>query len=177
MAHGHLIPVVDMAKLFASRGVKTTVVTTPNQRPSLLQNHRKTLDPYPHPRLPRPGFPTAARIWTSSHPVTWDGKLSLNSSRPPYSSRNPSRTSSNRISHTVSSPTCSSPGPPNPPPDSASPGQATLRRSRPRATDPRLLRHRVLPTAQPPPADEALAATVSRSGGRRRGGRFHVGLF
>ncbi|KAK8568192.1 hypothetical protein V6N13_106126 [Hibiscus sabdariffa] len=28
-AHGHLIPTVDMAKLFASRGVKTTIVTTP----------------------------------------------------------------------------------------------------------------------------------------------------
>ncbi|PPD78051.1 hypothetical protein GOBAR_DD25014 [Gossypium barbadense] len=29
LAHGHLIPVVDMAKMFASRGVKTTIVTTP----------------------------------------------------------------------------------------------------------------------------------------------------
>ncbi|CAI0445900.1 unnamed protein product [Linum tenue] len=29
MAHGHLIPAVDMAKLFASRGVKTTIVITP----------------------------------------------------------------------------------------------------------------------------------------------------
>ncbi|KAE8698604.1 UDP-glycosyltransferase 73B4 [Hibiscus syriacus] len=28
-AHGHVIPTVDMAKLFASRGVKTTIVTTP----------------------------------------------------------------------------------------------------------------------------------------------------
>ncbi|GMI88262.1 UDP-glucosyl transferase 73B3 [Hibiscus trionum] len=28
-AHGHAIPTVDMAKLFASRGVKTTIVTTP----------------------------------------------------------------------------------------------------------------------------------------------------
>ncbi|KAH9655944.1 UDP-glucosyl transferase 73B2 [Citrus sinensis] len=29
MAHGHMIPLVDMAKLFGSRGVKTTVITTP----------------------------------------------------------------------------------------------------------------------------------------------------
>ncbi|XP_065871575.1 scopoletin glucosyltransferase-like [Euphorbia lathyris] len=28
MAHGHMIPTIDMAKLFASRGVKTTIVTT-----------------------------------------------------------------------------------------------------------------------------------------------------
>ncbi|KAE8691528.1 Scopoletin glucosyltransferase [Hibiscus syriacus] len=28
-AQGHVIPTVDMAKLFASRGVKTTIVTTP----------------------------------------------------------------------------------------------------------------------------------------------------
>ena len=28
MAHGHIIPSVDMAKLFASRGLKTTIVTT-----------------------------------------------------------------------------------------------------------------------------------------------------
>ncbi|XP_015971306.1 scopoletin glucosyltransferase [Arachis duranensis] len=29
LSHGHMIPVVDMAKLFASRGVKSTIVTTP----------------------------------------------------------------------------------------------------------------------------------------------------
>ncbi|XP_038888672.1 scopoletin glucosyltransferase-like [Benincasa hispida] len=29
MAHGHMIPIIDMAKLFASRGVKITIVTTP----------------------------------------------------------------------------------------------------------------------------------------------------
>ncbi|XVE93403.1 hypothetical protein REPUB_Repub01dG0189100 [Reevesia pubescens] len=29
MAHGHMIPTVDMAKLFANRGVKTTIITTP----------------------------------------------------------------------------------------------------------------------------------------------------
>ncbi|MED6132865.1 Anthocyanidin 3-O-glucosyltransferase 7 [Stylosanthes scabra] len=29
MAHGHIIPTVDMAKLFASRGVNSTIVTTP----------------------------------------------------------------------------------------------------------------------------------------------------
>ncbi|KAL1290488.1 scopoletin glucosyltransferase [Arachis hypogaea] len=29
LSHGHMIPMVDMAKLFASRGVKSTIVTTP----------------------------------------------------------------------------------------------------------------------------------------------------
>ncbi|KAK6159320.1 hypothetical protein DH2020_006634 [Rehmannia glutinosa] len=29
MAHGHMIPVLDMAKLFISRGVKTTIISTP----------------------------------------------------------------------------------------------------------------------------------------------------
>ncbi|KAL5562476.1 hypothetical protein UlMin_032223 [Ulmus minor] len=29
MAHGHMIPTLDMAKLFTSRGCKTTIVTTP----------------------------------------------------------------------------------------------------------------------------------------------------
>ncbi|CAN6685654.1 unnamed protein product [Malus baccata var. baccata] len=34
MAHGHMIPVSDMAKLFASQGVKTTIVTTPLNAPT-----------------------------------------------------------------------------------------------------------------------------------------------
>ncbi|TXG54094.1 hypothetical protein EZV62_019350 [Acer yangbiense] len=29
MAHGHIIPTVDMAKLFGTRGVKTSIITTP----------------------------------------------------------------------------------------------------------------------------------------------------
>ncbi|OMO74050.1 UDP-glucuronosyl/UDP-glucosyltransferase [Corchorus capsularis] len=29
MAHGHMIPTLDMAKLFATRGVKSTIITTP----------------------------------------------------------------------------------------------------------------------------------------------------
>nr|AFJ52930.1 UDP-glycosyltransferase 1 [Linum usitatissimum] len=29
LAHGHMIPAIDMAKIFASRGVKVTIVTTP----------------------------------------------------------------------------------------------------------------------------------------------------
>jgi UDP:flavonoid glycosyltransferase YjiC (YdhE family) len=33
MAHGHMIPMVDMAKLFAARGVKATIVTTPLNAP------------------------------------------------------------------------------------------------------------------------------------------------
>ncbi|KAA8545841.1 hypothetical protein F0562_020708 [Nyssa sinensis] len=33
MAHGHMIPILDMAKLFASRGVKPTIITTPLNAP------------------------------------------------------------------------------------------------------------------------------------------------
>ncbi|XP_010526965.1 PREDICTED: UDP-glucosyl transferase 73B2-like [Tarenaya hassleriana] len=33
MAHGHMIPTLDMAKLFASRGVKSTILTTPLNAP------------------------------------------------------------------------------------------------------------------------------------------------
>uniref|UniRef100_M4DFE6 Glycosyltransferase n=1 Tax=Brassica campestris TaxID=3711 RepID=M4DFE6_BRACM len=30
MAHGHMIPILDMAKLFSSRGAKSTIITTPS---------------------------------------------------------------------------------------------------------------------------------------------------
>nr|GLL23713.1 scopoletin glucosyltransferase-like [Ipomoea trifida] len=33
MAQGHMIPTLDMAKLFASRGVKATIITTPANQP------------------------------------------------------------------------------------------------------------------------------------------------
>ncbi|XP_065872706.1 probable UDP-glucosyl transferase 73B6 [Euphorbia lathyris] len=33
MAHGHTIPILDIAKLFASRNLKTTIVTTPLNQP------------------------------------------------------------------------------------------------------------------------------------------------
>ncbi|KDO59780.1 hypothetical protein CISIN_1g039991mg, partial [Citrus sinensis] len=33
MAHGHMIPIVDMAKLFVTRGVKASVITTPANTP------------------------------------------------------------------------------------------------------------------------------------------------
>ncbi|XP_004505252.1 scopoletin glucosyltransferase [Cicer arietinum] len=33
MGHGHMIPSIDMAKLFASKGVKATIVTTPLNKP------------------------------------------------------------------------------------------------------------------------------------------------
>ncbi|XP_065871330.1 scopoletin glucosyltransferase-like [Euphorbia lathyris] len=38
MAHGHTIPTVDMAKLFASRGAKTTIITTPLNAPSISKS-------------------------------------------------------------------------------------------------------------------------------------------
>ncbi|XP_020236636.1 scopoletin glucosyltransferase [Cajanus cajan] len=34
MAHGHVIPLVDMVKLFAAKGVKTTIITTPLNVPT-----------------------------------------------------------------------------------------------------------------------------------------------
>ncbi|XP_038981538.1 scopoletin glucosyltransferase-like [Phoenix dactylifera] len=34
-APGHIIPIVDLAKLFASRGVKTSILTTPGNAPSI----------------------------------------------------------------------------------------------------------------------------------------------
>ncbi|KAM1345370.1 hypothetical protein ACFX15_034109 [Malus domestica] len=37
MAHGHMIPISDMAKLFASQGVKTTIVTTPLNAPTFSE--------------------------------------------------------------------------------------------------------------------------------------------
>jgi hypothetical protein len=33
MALGHMIPTIDIAKLFAARGVKSTIVTTPHNVP------------------------------------------------------------------------------------------------------------------------------------------------
>ncbi|XP_058730694.1 scopoletin glucosyltransferase-like [Vicia villosa] len=35
MAQGHMIPTIDMAKLFASKGVKATIVTTPLNKPTI----------------------------------------------------------------------------------------------------------------------------------------------
>ncbi|KAL0559712.1 hypothetical protein IC582_000079 [Cucumis melo] len=47
MAHGHMIPIVNMAKLFASRGIKITIVTTPLNSISIsrsLHNDSNSLD-------------------------------------------------------------------------------------------------------------------------------------
>ncbi|XP_061958435.1 scopoletin glucosyltransferase-like [Populus nigra] len=44
LAHGHMIPTVDMAKLFASRGVKTTIITTPLNAPLFSKTIQKTKD-------------------------------------------------------------------------------------------------------------------------------------
>ncbi|KAM3695065.1 hypothetical protein ACJW31_07G102700 [Castanea mollissima] len=43
-AHGHLIPTVDMAKLFAARGVKATLVTTPRNVPSFSKTRGINID-------------------------------------------------------------------------------------------------------------------------------------
>ncbi|KAM3695064.1 hypothetical protein ACJW31_07G102600 [Castanea mollissima] len=44
MGHGHLIPIMDMAKLFAARGVKATIVTTPRNVPLFSKIHRINID-------------------------------------------------------------------------------------------------------------------------------------
>ncbi|XP_054786132.1 probable UDP-glucosyl transferase 73B6 [Prosopis cineraria] len=38
LAHGHMIPTVDMAKLFASRGVRATIITTPLNLPLISRS-------------------------------------------------------------------------------------------------------------------------------------------
>nr|POE69113.1 isoform 2 of udp-glycosyltransferase 73b4 [Quercus suber] len=40
MAHGHMLPTLDIARLFSARGVKTTIITTPKNAPLFT----KTLD-------------------------------------------------------------------------------------------------------------------------------------
>ncbi|KAJ7946517.1 Glycosyltransferase [Quillaja saponaria] len=42
MAHGHTIPMIDMAKLFAARGVMATIVTTPLSAPLITKTILKT---------------------------------------------------------------------------------------------------------------------------------------
>ncbi|CAH9125780.1 unnamed protein product [Cuscuta epithymum] len=41
MAHGHMIPTLDMAKLFASRGITATIITTPFNEPVFSSAVRK----------------------------------------------------------------------------------------------------------------------------------------
>ncbi|KAF2294687.1 hypothetical protein GH714_015544 [Hevea brasiliensis] len=42
MAHGHMIPTVDLAKLFALRGLKATIITTPLNAPLISKTIRRT---------------------------------------------------------------------------------------------------------------------------------------
>ncbi|MED6132868.1 hypothetical protein PIB30_022780 [Stylosanthes scabra] len=46
MSHGHVIPTIDMAKLFASRGVKSTIITTPLNVPFISKAIAKSKTPY-----------------------------------------------------------------------------------------------------------------------------------
>nr|ANN02876.1 UGT73AL1 [Punica granatum] len=39
---GHTIPMIDMAKLFSSRGVKSTLISTPHNEPSFLRSIERT---------------------------------------------------------------------------------------------------------------------------------------
>ena len=45
LAHGHIIPTVDMAKLFAAKGIKATIITTPINAPLISKaiGNSKTL--------------------------------------------------------------------------------------------------------------------------------------
>ncbi|KAH7518014.1 hypothetical protein FEM48_Zijuj09G0125700 [Ziziphus jujuba var. spinosa] len=47
MAQGHMLPTIDMAKLFAQRGIKTTIITTPLNAPlftkTIEKSHNSTL--------------------------------------------------------------------------------------------------------------------------------------
>lgn len=42
MAHGHILPTVDMARLFASRGLTSTIVTTPLNAPNFSRTVERT---------------------------------------------------------------------------------------------------------------------------------------
>uniref|UniRef100_A0A2N9G5J8 Uncharacterized protein n=1 Tax=Fagus sylvatica TaxID=28930 RepID=A0A2N9G5J8_FAGSY len=44
LAHGHLIPTIDIAKLFTARGVKATIVTTPRNVPLVSKTHGMKID-------------------------------------------------------------------------------------------------------------------------------------
>ncbi|KAL4588695.1 hypothetical protein LXL04_001590 [Taraxacum kok-saghyz] len=44
MAYGHMIPMADMAVLFASRGLKTTIITTPTIAPRFSKSIQKTIN-------------------------------------------------------------------------------------------------------------------------------------
>ncbi|KAL8093600.1 scopoletin glucosyltransferase-like [Apium graveolens] len=44
MAHGHMIPILDMAKLFASRGVHSAIITTPLNAPAFAKTVQKSND-------------------------------------------------------------------------------------------------------------------------------------
>ncbi|XP_039157515.1 scopoletin glucosyltransferase-like [Eucalyptus grandis] len=44
MASGHMIPMTEMAKLFAIRGCKSTLIATPHDKPTFLKSITKTKD-------------------------------------------------------------------------------------------------------------------------------------
>ncbi|KAK2665039.1 hypothetical protein Ddye_003613 [Dipteronia dyeriana] len=44
MAHGHMIPLVDMSKLFGTRGVKISIISTPANAPLLSSTIQRSND-------------------------------------------------------------------------------------------------------------------------------------
>ncbi|KAI4295679.1 hypothetical protein L6164_035696 [Bauhinia variegata] len=58
MAPGHILPVVNMVKLFASRGVKATIVTTPLNAPSIAKSIDRIPSTFPKIDLKILTFPS-----------------------------------------------------------------------------------------------------------------------
>ncbi|KAK4284558.1 hypothetical protein QN277_001375 [Acacia crassicarpa] len=44
LAHGHMIPTVDMAKIFASRGIRATIIVTPLNVPLISRSIKESID-------------------------------------------------------------------------------------------------------------------------------------
>ncbi|GMI88261.1 UDP-glycosyltransferase 73B4 [Hibiscus trionum] len=83
LAHGHLIPTVDMAKMFADRGVKTTIITTPLNASAFSNTIRRSKEsgndigvrilkfPAVEVGLPE-GFESSDMMFTSQEGIKWE---------------------------------------------------------------------------------------------------------
>ncbi|CAM8903339.1 unnamed protein product [Rhodiola kirilowii] len=89
MAHGHLIPMVDIARLFSSQGVHSTIITTPLNANYISKTTSLSIKSKRYRfKLRKLGFPTAARISTCYLRTI----SSSNSSKQPIYFKNRSRT-------------------------------------------------------------------------------------
>nr|AFK79039.1 glycosyltransferase UGT7 [Bupleurum chinense] len=62
MAPGHMIPILDMAKLFASRGVHSTIITTPLNAPAFAKGVEKSNDSGFHMSIKIVEFPKVSGL-------------------------------------------------------------------------------------------------------------------